>query len=220
MIWFGNLLLALGLTVGNEPPEALAARVRAAVAEQWGVESELLKLEWGHLAAREPVEPDAAFRLLGTGRDGRFVVTIRTGPRSEAAVTLRVGVFDSVWVAARPIVSGTRLAAPDLTRAARLVWGRPDQRAEAPIGWEARRNLAAGEIAAPGVIAPPALVEPGDRVRFVWERAGFRVEREGVAVNRARLGERVIARDQARQDQLSGVVTGPRAARLEGKGIR
>ena len=34
MTWFGNLLLALGLTVGDEPPEALAARVRAAVAEQ------------------------------------------------------------------------------------------------------------------------------------------------------------------------------------------
>lgn len=221
MTWSGSLVVALGVVSGGTVPDELADRVRAAVAEQWGVAIDRVRLEWGRMATRDSIGPDAPFRILGTGRDGRFVVTMRSGVRSESAVTLRAGVFDSVWVAARPIPTGTRLVATDLARAPRLVWGPPESvRGEAPIGWETRRHLAPGDIASPASVVAPALVEPGDRVRFVWERAGFRVEREGVAVNRARLGQRVTARDQTRMDQLIGIVTGPRAARLEGKGTR
>jgi flagella basal body P-ring formation protein FlgA len=229
MIWSGELVVGLGLilTPGVDPPAGVADRVRAAVARHWNTSTEQIRLEWGRWATRESVADSAPFRLLGGGRDGRFVVALRTAKGGETAVAVRAGVVGPAWIAARSVPPGRRLEAADLTRTERLVWGPPAApNGPAPIGWETRRGLAAGDPVTEASVEQPALIEPGDPVSFVWEREGFRVVRAGVATVRARLGQRVTGRPERsgpgspNGDQLVGVVLGRGLARLEGKGRR
>jgi len=220
MIWSGNLLLVLALAAGDSVPETIAAQVRSALATDWKVASDRVVLSWGQLRSRTPLPDSAAVRVLGAGRDGRYVVAIRSAT-GETAVSIRAGVEDSVWVVTRPVATGQRLDPDDLARELRTVWGPPASHESAtPIGWETRRNLAAGDLAAGANVAEPPVIEPGDRIAFVWEQDGFRIVREGVAATRARRGERVIGRDSEGRQQLTGTATGPGTARLEGKGRR
>lgn len=213
MIWCASLACLAGLIAGDVP-DAVAARVRDHLARTWSVAPERVALEWGRVSSAVDIGDDAGFRVLGDGRSGRFVVALRSAA-GEAAVSLRAGVRDSVWVAARNVSAGMRLAPEDVGRAERLRWGPPAGDGPAPIGWELRRNLAAGEILEPPSVAEPPLIEIGDEVKFHWERGGFRIVRTGVATSRARRGERVMARDPVRGDQLSGTTIGRGTARLD-----
>ena len=218
MIWSADLILLLA--VGAEVPAVVAARVQATVADRWDVAPANVVLEWGRVPDSLVVSDAVVFRLLGSGRDGRFVVAFRTAER-ETAVTLHAGFRDSIWVAAEPMAMGRRLEHADLRRSERTHWGPPPlDLAGAPVGWEVRRNLAAGDPLLPPSVAEPPLIEPGDEVTFQWQRGGLTVVRTGIAVSRARRGERVMARDPLRGDQLFGTATGPRRARMEGKKAR
>ncbi|MBX3147623.1 MAG: flagellar basal body P-ring formation protein FlgA [Gemmatimonadales bacterium] len=220
MIWFGSLLLTLAAASGDSVPDGIAGRVRAVLASDWKVPADRVVLSWGRVASRAALPDSAPVRVLGSGRDGRYVVAIRL-PAGEAAVSVRAGVADSVWVVTRPVSTGQRLAAADLAREERAVWGPPaSDSGGTPIGWETRRNLAAGDLASGANVAEPAVIEPGDRIDFVWEQEGFRIVREAVAATRARRGERVVGRDLEGRQQLTGTATGPGTARLEGKGRR
>lgn len=220
MIWSGSLLLAALVAASDSVPDAIAGRVRQALAADWNVAAERVVLSWGRVSARAALPDSASVRVLGAGRDGRYVVAIRSGT-GETAVSVRAGVADTVWVVTRPVSTGQRLDEGDLAREQRTVWGPPAPEAPpSPIGWETRRNLAAGDPAEGPNVAEPPVIEPGDRVDFVWEQDGFRIVREAVASTRARRGERVIGRDSEGRQQLTGTATGPGTARLEGKGRR
>jgi len=100
------------------------------------------------------------------------------------------------------------------------VWGPPPAGGRpAPLGAETRRNLAEGDRLEPPSIEEAPVIVPGDRIRFVWERDGLRIVREAVAGTRARRGERVFGRDEARHEQLAGIAEGPGLARLERKEV-
>ena len=221
MTWCVELVIALGVAAPVDVPAPVAALVRGAIGRSWRVDPAQVRLEWGRIATREPLADSARVRILGQGKDGRFVVALLTRAGGETAVSLRAGVADSVWVAGHSIAAGTRLAADDLRRVVQVIWGPPRAAAGSapPLGSEARRNLAEGErLEAPAIEEAPVIL-PGDRIRFVWEQDGLRIVREAVAGSRARRGERVTGRDPVRQEQVSGIAMGPGTARLERKDV-
>jgi flagella basal body P-ring formation protein FlgA len=213
MIWSGDLAL-IAAFLGGPLPDGLAERVRDAIARGWNVESRVVRLQWGTMPIRARLDESMAFRVVGRGADGRYVVLVTTD-RGELAVSLRAGVEDSTWVTSRPLAVNTRVGAADVRRELRLTWGRDSTAdAAAPIGWETRRSLRAGEILDPSAVAPPPSVAAGETVRFEWTAGAIAIEREGVAANRARIGETVWARDPATGERLRGTVIGRARARL------
>jgi flagella basal body P-ring formation protein FlgA len=220
MIWCGNLLVLLLATGPVDVPAGLAAGVREAIARGWRVDPSRVELQWGRIGTRDALAEQGRVRILGQGRDGRFVVTLPTGAGGETAVSVRAGITDSVWVAARPIAMGARLGRDDIRRDRLVVWGPPAPAPiEPPLGFEVARTLAEGDrLTAPSVAEPP-VISPGDRIVFVWEQDGLRIVREATAGSRARRGERVIGRDDSRHEQLTGVALGPGTARLERKQV-
>ncbi len=218
MIWCGELVTGLTLALGGLVPGPVADRVRAAIARTWTVGAEQIRIEWGRIGPTAVIGPDAAFRLFGGGRDGRFVVAVKTSTGGETAIGVRAGVLDSVWVAARPVPTGTRLKAADFRREERLVWGAPPPRGTlSPLGWLTERSVREGEPLRPPVIVEPPIIAVGDRIRFQWDQDGLRIVREGVATIKARRGDRVLARDPNRNETIEGIATGPGTARLAGK---
>jgi flagella basal body P-ring formation protein FlgA len=212
MIWFGNL--ALVTLVAGPVPDGLAARVRASIAREWQRDPSVVRVQWGIMPIRAALADDMAFRLVGRGQDGRYVVLVST-PRGELAVSVRAGVEDSVWVSSRPVPASVTLAADDVKREVRMVWGASSATAKpAPLGWETQRSLGAGQLLVPPAIREPAQVEPGRVVRFEWSQGEIAIVREALAANRARLGEIVWATDRATGQRISGRVIGPARARL------
>lgn len=212
MIWSANLMLALAAAV----PGAVEARVREAIAARWRVATEVVTVDWGRLAASVEVDDSATIRLLGEGRDGRFVISLRSRAGREIAVAIRAGHRTPAFVAARPLRSGVVLQADDVATTERLRWGPPPAlgAGASPIGMETRRSLASGDLLEGPAIAPPVIITPGQTVRFVWEQGGIQIVREAIAQSQGRLGETVWGRDTRRGDRLAGVALGPGRARL------
>ena len=215
MISSADIVAGMILALGGPVPDPVADRVRAAIARTWSVVAEQVQIEWGRTAATAMIGPEAGFRLFGGGRDGRFVVAVKTRSGGETAIGVRAGLLDSVWVASRSVSAGTRLASADLRREQRLLWGAPPPRGSpSPVGWLTGQAVREGELLRPPVITEPSIIAVGDRIRFVWEQDGLQIVREGVATTKARRGDRVIARDPNRQESIQGIATGPGTARL------
>lgn len=190
------------------------ARVAAILARRWDVPAAAIRLAWPTAAAPLALAGADSLRVEGTGTGGWLVVTAPDG----VAVRVRAGVEDSVPVAARELSPGRALEAADIAVAVRVRWGAPRPDAAPGAGWEVRRPLAAGDpLAAPFVVPPPA-VRGGDPLRLEWAQGGVQVSLSGVALHTARVGEPVRARVAGRSTLVSGIMTGPGLARLDGKG--
>jgi flagella basal body P-ring formation protein FlgA len=212
------LLLAVALPGTAAVTPALEERVAARIAAVWGVPAAALGLWWGAFPGRGAPSADDSVRVCGNGADGWFVVELGAGRR---AVRVRAGLEDTVVVAARPLASGARLEAGDLVSAVRMHWGPPAPRAARPgEGWEVRRPLAAGEVAARPAVAPPPLVAAGEPVRMVWRQGGVNIVLEGIALNGARRDQVVRARIQGRSGRLAGRAIAPGVVELGTGGIR
>ena len=61
-------------------------------------------------------------------------------------------------------------------------------------------------------IAPPVVISTGDPVLLTWAQGGVHLEREGVAMQPARLGEQVRVR--AGTQQIAGLAVAPDTARV------
>jgi flagella basal body P-ring formation protein FlgA len=209
---FASLLVLLQLGVFASPvvtvPDPVAARVSTWLAHEWGVPERAVHLEWGRLSVALP-GGDLPFRVTGRGVSGWLVVVFDPSSRDAVAVCLRAGVEDTVLVAARPLATGTLLTAADLQPEPRVCWGPPALSSEPRPGpgWEVRRALAAGEVLSRPAVAPPLLVAAGGPVRLVWAEGAVQVSVAGIALNRARQGERVRARVEGRSDRLVGTAT-------------
>lgn len=222
MTSFGSALLSLFATAtalaaqtGPVLPPAPAADsvVRARVAEQWQVDPVSLALSWGRFGPGAVAAPRRV-RLLGTGRDGWFVAVLEAPGRSPEAVRVRVSHEDSVWVAAGPLVAGSRLTESDIVRVARPRFGPPVPGDPAPIGWQVRRALAAGDLLAAPAVTEPPLVEAGAPVTFRWERGAVRISFQGVALHSAWRGEPVHARRDGVPGNVLGRMIAPGVAQL------
>jgi len=224
------------------PAPAIAPRVATVIATEWRVPESTVRLEWGRGA--ESVPADAPFRLVGKGTDGWFALAWKrdeadaqaksatraneyaqaNGPAQEdaGAVRVRAGTIDTVFVAARSLSSGSRIAPGDLRPEERVRFGPPaGARRETPgLNWEVRRPLAAGDVAAWPAVVSPILITSGEEIRMDWRRGGVTVSVTGIAMNSARKGECVRARVAGRRERLVGTATAPGRAILSMGGNR
>ena len=199
--------------VESPVPAAFAARVAAAVAERWHVASDAIVLAWDG-APREAPEADAAFQLAGAGVDGRFAVVLRPGTLASEALRLRAGVPDRVAVAARALAPGQRLGPGDWSLEARTTWGAPRTTSRPADGWDVRRAIAAGEPLAWPSVAPPRLIQGGDRLTLVWERDQVRITATGVALQGGARGESIRARVDGSGARVMATAVAPGIATL------
>jgi flagella basal body P-ring formation protein FlgA len=207
---FASLFVLLQL-VAPAPaavPASAVADVSAWLAREWGVSERAIRLEWGRPSGALP-GGSLPFRVTGRGVAGWLVVVFDPSGRDAVAVRLRAGVEDTVLVAARPLAAGTLLDPADTRLESRVCWGPPAPPSESRPGpgWEVRRALVAGEALARPVVAPPVLVAAGEPVRLVWAEGAVQVSVIGIALNRARQGERVRAQVEGRSDRLVGTAT-------------
>lgn len=206
------------------------ARVRARVAEEWGVAPDRVRLDWGLVPAGfAPAGTARLVSLVGGGSDGQFVAVVgdsaleAAGPSATAraarhALRVRAGVLDTMVTAARSLRAGDVLLDTDLVLAIDTTWGppRPATGVRPEAGWVMRRVIGAGDRFLPHSARPPVLVAAGQRVQFTWARGAVRVERVGTALNSAARGERVRARVDGRSEPMEGtVVAEGRAVLLE-----
>ncbi len=222
MTSFANWLVAslgtllLSARVADAPvPRTVAARVAARIAASWRVPAEQVRLEWGRASGPVPAE-DSVFRVIGHGEDGWYVVVFDPAGSGAMAVRVRAGLERPVMVASRALPAGTHVAPDDLREELRVRWGvpQPESLAAPGTGWEVRRPLAPGEVAAAPAVTPPAIVLAGQPVRMRWERGGVEVSVMGIALNNARRGETVRARLEERPARLTGTVVAPGEAEL------
>src|SRR5438132_12859438 len=118
MTSFVELLLpiVLGTGIGASTdraaavPPATRSMVTERIAEGWRVNPEALRLEWGRVEGSIPVGDSVQVRLSGRGTSGWFVAVFIPPIGDPVAVRVRAGLDDTVAIAARPLLSGARLA--------------------------------------------------------------------------------------------------------------
>jgi flagellar basal body P-ring formation protein FlgA len=214
------LLLASPCAAQAHRPEAqvparLAAAVAGAAARQWVADSAKVRLEWGVIPAAAALSDSTPFSLTGKGADGWLIALFTPAKASPAAVRVRVGLLDSVTVAARPIARGATLAAADTRHEERVRWGVPALEMMPGEGWVTRRPLAAGDEITPSSATAPQVIKSGDQVRVEWQSGAVTVALDGVAMGSGSLGEMVSVRLAERKGQRRGKVMGPGSVRLE-----
>jgi flagella basal body P-ring formation protein FlgA len=199
---------------GDVPPR-LAARVAEAVARAWGVDPSGLVLSWGSGTFAD-LPDSSAFRLLGTGEEGWFAVTIEPAGRTARAARLRAGVAGRRFVAVRALRPGMRLAEGDIRQEPYVRWGPPPAAAEQEPGpgWVVRRIITPGAPLNRTRVAPPPAIEAGHPVRILWQQGNVSVALEGTALNDAALGEAIRVRMPERRSVLVGTVTAPGQATM------
>lgn len=197
---------------------ALESRVLERIADAWKVPTERLVLQWGRSSSGASPLDDASFKVMGRGEGGWFVVVFDPADANATAIRVRAGVEQPVMVAARPLRSGSRLAAGDLVEQVRVHWGLPmlDSTLTPMPGWEIRRSIASGEVVMPPAVAQPPLVVAGEPVQLEWSSGGVQVSVMGIALNSASRGEVVRARLDERPARLTATVTAPGRAQLAG----
>src|SRR5262245_64611658 len=104
-------LLVAGL-LALPVPDAVEARVRAAVAERWRVEATRVELAWGRPSGA--VSADAAVTLTGGGREGWLAATFAAPGLPAQVARVRAGVRTPIAVAAHDLAPGARLEAGDI----------------------------------------------------------------------------------------------------------
>jgi flagella basal body P-ring formation protein FlgA len=115
----------------------------------------------------------------------------------RALVVLRVEREIAVVVAVRDLVHGTVLGAGDVRCERRLATRANLPAAVDPatlVGGIVRRDLVAGALVPPSLVAPCPAVRAGTTVTALWPGRGFSVELQATALGDARAGERVGVR--------------------------
>jgi flagella basal body P-ring formation protein FlgA len=224
-VWLLGSLAALAVPTAQGQstavPPLLEDRVLDRVAEVWDVAPESLQPQWGRIELDTPLREDIHFRLIGNGADGWFVVSFARGDGSTIAARVRVGIEDTVLVAARPLESGSELTHSDILREVRVTWPRPRRlkTAKPDVGWVVRRPIASGQELTFPAVSQPYVVSAGEPVQFTWSRGAVQITMTGIALNAARLGERVRARISGRSStHVNGIATGPGTAKFKGGG--
>jgi len=190
--------------------------VRSELAARWGVGAEDLVLEWGQ--PRGGILPDGAdsVRLLGAGRDGRWVAAFDfESPEMEnQSILLRAGVLRPRTVARRALERGAVVTEGDMASELRIHWGPPGgPKSACEPGWVVQRSLEAGEELTPPAVKPPLLVVSGRPVTVVWSQGKVNLTLMGRAAGSAARGERVFVRTET-GTRLEGLVEGPGLVRI------
>jgi flagellar basal body P-ring formation protein FlgA len=164
------------------------------------------------------VAPEVFMPGRGQKPWGRVSVGVRCGEQTRRVryMQARVTVTGQYWVSAGQLPAGTPIRAGmlraeqgDLSRLpANTVLDR-----EQILGQEAARPLRAGTVIQSHQLSEPALVERRQAVTLVAGGDGFRISREGHALDEGALGGQVRVR-LSNREVVTARVTGPGRARV------
>ncbi|WP_447527328.1 flagellar basal body P-ring formation chaperone FlgA [Vreelandella sp. TE19] len=160
--------------------------------------------------APEPFFPNANQTPLG-----RVSVGVRCGEgrRQVRYIQAQVDVMGSYLVAAQDIARGTLVTASMVTQRQGNLGELANNALtdeDAIIGLVAQRPIRSGDVFQAHALQAPDLVERGQRVTVIAQGSGFRVAREGEALESGALGARIRVRFDTRE-----LVT----ARVSGQGV-
>ena len=196
------------------PEPALEARVREEVARRWGIDADVVHLEWGRVRGPSKVPADAALRFIGTGAGGAWVIAFDRPDGPPLQVRMRAGVAVTRPVAARDLERGDVLGAEEIGSEARIEWGPPAPVSAVEPGWVARRRIAAGQPLVEPAVGPPNVVEAGSPVEVMLRSGSIVLTLRGRALGSAALGETIAFRTESGR-RLEGVAAGPSLIQIE-----
>ncbi|WP_249979041.1 flagellar basal body P-ring formation chaperone FlgA [Vreelandella olivaria] len=158
------------------------------------------------------IEPEPFFPNANQSPIGRVSVGVRCGEnrRQVRYIQAQIDIIGSYMVASRDINRGTVITSDMLSQregnlgdlAAQALTSQ-----EEIIGMVAQRPIRSGSTFQAHFLQAPHLVERGQRVTVIAEGAGFRVSREGEALENGAQGERIRVRFDTREI-VSARVTG------------
>lgn len=199
---------------------ALLDRIAADIAGRWGVQASAVRVEWSSPELAATLAHDATFRLIGGGADGVWYVDVDGATGRASRLRLRAGTETMVPVAARDLERNVTLAAEDIARETKVVWGPPTRDEDNVVpGWVTRRRIARGEPLVTPAVALPDAVKPGDDVRIVYVNGPVELVLAGRAAGSGAVGERVAVRAETGR-RLEGVIVAPGTVKVESGVIR
>ncbi|HLF10068.1 MAG TPA: flagellar basal body P-ring formation chaperone FlgA [Gammaproteobacteria bacterium] len=138
----------------------------------------------------------------GTLRNGQGTVAVSCGGPQPWRLFVPVRAFAQVEVliARRSVQAGEVLAAADLASSLRSSASLPYEYLTGPeqaLGLTVRRTIPAGTVLVPGALDHPQLIERGALVTLVSGAGAVVVKTEGVALEAAKLKQRVRVRSQS-----------------------
>lgn len=198
--WLG-LLCLLVVVPTQAADEAMLDRVRAFLSEEAQALGDAPRITLHAPAAHFPpcVQPRPFLPAASRPPLGRVSVGVRCGEagRQTRYLQAEVAVDGAYLETARAIGAGERLGRGDLVER-RGDLGRLPRQAlrdlETAVGQVTRRSLAAGQVIQAHLLRAPRLVGRGDRVTLEARGTGFRVTRQGEALEAGGRGERIRVR--------------------------
>lgn len=201
----GTLTLrAYAQTPAWQSPESIRAAARALVQRALGaptsttIETNTVDDRLRLPVCAQPLDAQLQRDLI----NGQGTVAVSCPGVSPWRLFVPVRVIEQVTVvvARRSLTAGELLTAEDVetrTQASTSLSSGYLSNTEAAIGLTVRRSVPAGTLLAPGALVYPELVERGSLVTIVSGRGTVRVRSEGVALEGARVRERVRVRSSS-----------------------
>jgi len=222
----GILTLAVGaLTFGAhaqapaptwQPPATIAAAAREAAAAEGAGEVEAVAVD--ERLKLKPCGAPLEARITRPIQRGQGIVAVScSGPQPwKLFVPVRTANEAPALVLTRSVQTGELLAAEDLAVIQRSAAALPFDYLSDPsqaIGFAVRRPQAAGAVLVPAAIESPHVVERGALVTLITQDGPITVKSEGVAIESARLNQRVKVRSASGR-VIEGTAEGPGQVRV------
>jgi flagella basal body P-ring formation protein FlgA len=199
-----------------QPPATIVAAARDAAAAEGAGEVEAVA-----------VDDRLKLKACGTALDARITRPIQRGQGTVAVscsgptpwrlfVPVRTTNEVQALVLTRSVQPGDVLTIADLAVAERSAATLPFDYMSAPeqaIGFAVRRSQAAGAVLVPAALESPEVVKRGALVTVIASEGPITVKSEGVAIDSARLNERVKVRSASGR-VIEGTAEGPGQVRV------
>lgn len=141
------------------------------------------------------------------------------GAEQRLKIPARVSVLSQVWVATRPIKAGTVIGLEDIRiqEASADFSARRNIPATEPIvGYEAERQILAGEPIQKTAIRQPLCAEKGSLIEVTAQRGALSISLRAQALTRGRRGDKIVCINTGSKRQMLTRLTGPGKAELIG----
>ena len=199
-----------------QPPPTIAAAAREAAAAAGAGEVEAIAID--ERLKLKPCGASLDARIARPIQRGQGTVVVScSGPEPwRLFVPVRTTNEVPALVLTRSVQPGEVLAAEHLTVAQRSAAALPFDYLSDPaqaIGFAVRRSQAAGAVLVPAAIESPDVVERGALVTLIARDGPITVKSEGIAIESARLNQRVKVRSASGR-VIEGTAAGPGQVRV------
>ncbi len=213
-------LVGVGQALAQPPVHQSHASIRATAEDFMRAEASVhdgkVEVEAGRLDARLRLTACDAPLEASLPPGGRILGNTTVGVRCPGArpwtlyVQVKVKVYATVVVTARPLTRGTLLGESDLALAERelsaMPYGHLSEKGQA-TGQELKRALAAGAPLTANLIEAPQLITRGQRVTLLAKSGSVEVRIAGKALMNGAAGERIRVQNLNSRRVVEGVIT-------------